>query len=115
LREKQGCKACDDKDCRPWQNPRVARMMEPSMIGVSHDERAQQQFVLALNKYVQSTLAEGSQRVCRKRCWSLACPRCATPPITASAPPRRGAVADIGDADAGPALAVHRRCSMRWW
>ncbi|MGI9331111.1 MAG: class I SAM-dependent methyltransferase [Gammaproteobacteria bacterium] len=37
------------------------------MISVNHDERAQQQFVLALNQYVQGTLAEGSRRVCEQR------------------------------------------------
>lgn len=34
------------------------------MFGVTHDELARQQFVLALNRYVQTTLAEGSRRVC---------------------------------------------------
>jgi ubiquinone/menaquinone biosynthesis C-methylase UbiE len=37
------------------------------MISVNHDERAQQQFVLALNQYVQGTLAEGSRRICEQR------------------------------------------------
>jgi ubiquinone/menaquinone biosynthesis C-methylase UbiE len=37
------------------------------MIGITHDELARQQFVLALNRYVQSTLAEGSRRVCDAR------------------------------------------------
>jgi len=34
------------------------------MIRVDHDELARQQFVLSLNKYVQTTLAEGSRRAC---------------------------------------------------
>jgi ubiquinone/menaquinone biosynthesis C-methylase UbiE len=34
------------------------------MIDVSHDELARQHFALALNRYVQTTLAEGSRRVC---------------------------------------------------
>lgn len=34
------------------------------MIGVNHDERAQAEFALALNRYVQTTLAEGSRRIC---------------------------------------------------
>jgi ubiquinone/menaquinone biosynthesis C-methylase UbiE len=37
------------------------------MIGLDHDERAHQQFALALNRYVQTTLAEGSRRVCERR------------------------------------------------
>ncbi len=37
------------------------------MIGVTHDERAREQFALALNRYVQGTLAEGSRRVCEDR------------------------------------------------
>jgi ubiquinone/menaquinone biosynthesis C-methylase UbiE len=34
------------------------------MISVNHDERARQQFALAMNRYVQTTLAEGSRRLC---------------------------------------------------
>jgi ubiquinone/menaquinone biosynthesis C-methylase UbiE len=37
------------------------------MIKLNHDERAQQQFVLALNQYVQQTAAEGSRRVCEQQ------------------------------------------------
>lgn len=37
------------------------------MIGVNHDERARQQFALALNRYVQGTLAEGSRRLCEDK------------------------------------------------
>lgn len=37
------------------------------MIDVTHDERAQQHFALALNRYVQTTLAEGSRLVCDDR------------------------------------------------
>lgn len=39
----------------------------PAMIQLNHDERAQQQFVLALNQYVQQTVAEGSRRVCEQQ------------------------------------------------
>ena len=34
------------------------------MIELTHDERAQQEFVLALNQYVQGTLARGSRQLC---------------------------------------------------
>jgi len=34
------------------------------MIAVNHDERARQDFAFALNRYVQTTLAEGSRRTC---------------------------------------------------
>lgn len=34
------------------------------MIALDHDDRARQEFVFALNRYVQGTLAEGSRRVC---------------------------------------------------
>lgn len=37
------------------------------MIALDHDERARQEFVFALNRYVQTTLAEGSRRVCDDR------------------------------------------------
>jgi hypothetical protein len=37
------------------------------MIELRHDERAQMLFALALNRYVQATLAEGSRRVCEDR------------------------------------------------
>lgn len=37
------------------------------MIGLTHDEMSQQQFALALNRYVQTTLAEGSRRACDGR------------------------------------------------
>ncbi len=34
------------------------------MLSLDHDERARQQYALALNRYVQTTLAEGSRLVC---------------------------------------------------
>ena len=36
------------------------------MITLRHDERARQQFALALNRYTQTTLAEGSRLVCER-------------------------------------------------
>lgn len=37
------------------------------MIDVRHDELARQHFALALNRYVQTTLAEGSRRMCEDK------------------------------------------------
>ena len=37
------------------------------MIELEHDERARQQFVLELNRYTQTNLAEGSRLTCEKR------------------------------------------------
>jgi ubiquinone/menaquinone biosynthesis C-methylase UbiE len=37
------------------------------MIELTHDERAEMQYVLALNRYAQVTLAEGSRRVCEDK------------------------------------------------
>ena len=41
--------------------------METGLIDTSHDERAREHFVLALNGWVQTALAGGSQVVCRTR------------------------------------------------
>ena len=88
---------------------------EPAMIGVTHDELARQQFVLALNRYVQTTLAEGSRRVCDDRGRAGARHRrragSARPP--APAPAHGGGAAAplvaLDDAGvAGPSLALHR-------